>query len=399
MNILMLAPEPYFQPRGTPISVYFRLKALSELGHRVDLVTYPLGKDEAFPLVSIHRTLRPPLLKRIKVGPSLAKILLDVLLFVRSAPLLLTRSYDLVFSHEEASWFGAVLARIRGIPHLYDMHSSLPQQLENFRFTRSRILVRLFARLERFVLRTSRSVIVICPALLEHVERMGFSGKAVLLENFLDFDHPLPDRVRVERTRKSLAPGGWKIVLYAGNFEPYQGIPLLLDAAALMSEEPVVFLLVGGKEEHVKEMKKRAAKRGIEDRVHFTGTVPPREIPVYIAASDALVSPRVSGTNTPLKIYSFLKSGKPLVATSLFTHTQVLDDHTAVLVRPTPQDMAEGLRFALFDEKARKLALAARAKAEREFTPEQYRRKLGLALEKAVAPREERKGAEGGPAP
>jgi hypothetical protein len=33
MNILMLAPEPYFQPRGTPISVFFRLKALSAMGH------------------------------------------------------------------------------------------------------------------------------------------------------------------------------------------------------------------------------------------------------------------------------------------------------------------------------------------------------------------------------
>ncbi len=53
MNILMLAPEPFFQPRGTPISVYFRLKALSDLGHSVDLVTYPRGGDVAFPGLSI----------------------------------------------------------------------------------------------------------------------------------------------------------------------------------------------------------------------------------------------------------------------------------------------------------------------------------------------------------
>ena len=38
----MLAPEPFFEPRGTPFSEYHRIKALGELGHHVDLVTYPI---------------------------------------------------------------------------------------------------------------------------------------------------------------------------------------------------------------------------------------------------------------------------------------------------------------------------------------------------------------------
>ena len=41
----MLAPEPFFEPRGTPFSEYHRIKALGELGHHVDLVTYPIGRD------------------------------------------------------------------------------------------------------------------------------------------------------------------------------------------------------------------------------------------------------------------------------------------------------------------------------------------------------------------
>ena len=44
-RILMLAPEPFFEPRGTPFSEYHRIKVLGELGYKVDLVTYPFGRD------------------------------------------------------------------------------------------------------------------------------------------------------------------------------------------------------------------------------------------------------------------------------------------------------------------------------------------------------------------
>ncbi len=43
MRILMIAPEPFFEPRGTPFSEYHRIRALLDLGHTVDLVTYPFG--------------------------------------------------------------------------------------------------------------------------------------------------------------------------------------------------------------------------------------------------------------------------------------------------------------------------------------------------------------------
>ena len=45
MHILMIAPEPFFEPRGTPFSEFHRLRALTTLGHTVDLVTYPFGRD------------------------------------------------------------------------------------------------------------------------------------------------------------------------------------------------------------------------------------------------------------------------------------------------------------------------------------------------------------------
>ncbi len=383
MRILMLAPEPFFQPRGTPISVYFRLQALSNLGHEVDLVTYHLGEDKNFNGLEIHRTTSLFFIKKIKVGPSFAKILLDLLLLCKARRLLKMKPYDIIFSHEEAAWLGTALAKRKKIPHLYDMHSSLPQQLENFRFSRSKILKKIFLSLERYTLQNSESIIVICQDLLQKLEGEGIASKVTLIENFLDFEPSNFADEQVDLERLKYAIPQEKIVLYTGNFEPYQGISLLLEAMVHLKGKPVVLLLVGGIPAHAEAMKKKAADLHIEDRVFFTGQVPPSRVPMYIKMADALVSPRISGTNTPLKIYSFLKSGKPVVATNLWTHTQVLNNHISVMVEPEPQSLGEGILFALFNPQASQRARAAKSLADEEFTYSQYKSKISQALEKA----------------
>ncbi len=383
MKILMLAPEPFFQPRGTPISIFFRLKALSAMGHQVDLVTYPLGEDKAFENLALLRVPNLPGLKKIKIGPSWAKIPLDFLMLLKAVSRLFKERYDVIFSHEEAAFFGTALSRVWRIPHIYDMHSSLPQQLENFEFTRSRTLKKIFSRLENYVLKRSAGIIVICPDLFNQVKETGQGEKTVLLENFLDFESAEISPEDLSRKRSEFAGPDEKIVLYAGNFQPYQGIPLLLEAASRMNADPVRFLLVGDTPEAVAEMQEKARGMGIADRISFTGQVPPSQIPLYIEISDALVSPRLSGTNTPLKIYSFLKSGKPLVATDLWTHTQILDQSIAFLVEPNGVCLAAGLRQALFTPEGEVRSCKAQEKAAAEFTFPKYREKLDLILTKA----------------
>jgi len=381
----MLAPEPFFQPRGTPISVYQRIRALSDLGHEVDLVTYHLGEDKEIENLRISRIPNLLFIKKIQIGPSLKKIPLDFLLFLKASGLLLRNKYDLIFSHEEGALFGVILSKISRIPHIYDMHSSLPQQLENFDFSRSKLLKAVFLGMERFILKNSRAIIVICLDLLNQVEKEGHVDKSVLLENFIDFDTEEFTEEEIQKKRDEFASRDEKIVLYAGNFQPYQGIPLLLEAASQIQSDRVVFLFVGEGRAAVEKEKNRARDLEIADRVFFTGQVPPSQMPLFIGLADVLVSPRLSGTNTPLKIYSFLKSGKPLVATNLWTHTQVLSDRIAVLVEPDAECMAEGISFALFDERAQEKANFAKKKADRDYTYPRYRDKIRQILDKATA--------------
>lgn len=383
MNILMLAPEPFFQPRGTPISIYFRLRSLADLGHNIDLITYHLGEDKKIKNLKILRIPDLFLIKKIKIGPSLVKIPLDFLLLLKTMFQLTIRPYDMIFSHEEAGFFGATLAKIWRIPHVYDMHSSLPQQLENFEFTRSRRIKSLFLWIEKFILKNSQAIIVICPDLLQTVKKIGFGSKAILLQNFINFNdlESLPSETTLER--KDIAPRGEKIVLYTGNFQPYQGIPLLLEAATRLDQENIIFLLVGDSKSAVARMTQKAHNLNIAKKVKFTGQVPLSRVPGYISLADVLVSPRLSGTNTPLKIYSLLKSGKPVVATNLWTHTQVLDENISILVDPDADSLAKGISFALHDPGAKKRAESAKRLAEDEYIYPKYLEIMTKVLKKA----------------
>jgi glycosyltransferase involved in cell wall biosynthesis len=374
LRILMLAPEPFFEPRGTPFSEYHRIKALTELGHHVDLVTYPFGADVSMPNLRIIRTARPPFTHGVRIGPSFTKLVLDGYLAVTAWRQAGRERYDLVHSHEEAGVLGVRIARRLGVPHLYDMHSSLPQQLTNFRFARSKVLRRVFERVEDASVFGSEVVITICRDLQDRVTEMGAGDRSVLIENVMGGDVEEPPSMTGDEVRQKWGIGASDpLVLYTGTFEAYQGLEMLLDAAGILAQaQPQVrFLVVGGRDEQVALVKAQAERLGA--RAIFTGYQPAREIPAFVEAADILASPRIAGTNTPLKIYSYLRSGKPIVATDLLTHTQVLDADIALLVPPKAEAFAAALsRLIAEPEIGRQLACAAAERARTTYARDVY---------------------------
>jgi glycosyltransferase involved in cell wall biosynthesis len=371
----MIAPEPFFEPRGTPFSEYHRIRALLELGHTVDLVTYPFGRDVSLPGLRVFRCLRPPFIREVRIGPSLAKIPLDFTLTLTAVRRAVTERYDAVHSHEEGSIIGVILASMLGLPHLYDMHSSLPQQLTNFEFSRSRALTRVFAWMERFVVRRSRVVVVICPHLEQIVHDIEPGIPAVLIENAPGSgDAPVAGSGARIRTELGLAADA-EVVLYTGTFEAYQGLDLLFSAARhVIAERPGArFVLAGGRVDQIAAARARAKDAGIAEAVVFAGQRPAEDIPLFLDAADVLVSPRSTGTNTPLKIYQYLRSGRPIVATRLLTHTQVLDDEVAILTAATAEGFAAGIVLALTDtDRARAVGDRARHLADTKYSYEVY---------------------------
>ena len=388
LRLLMLAPEPFFEPRGTPFSEFHRIKALGALGHHVDLVTYPIGRDVALPNLRIFRGPRPPFVTRVPIGPSAVKVLLDALMLFTIARRALIGGYDAIHSHEEMGLVGVWLSKLLGIPHLYDMHSSLPQQLSNFKFSGSQALRAVFDAAETRMIRGSDVVITICQELQDTVTGMGLGDRAILIENVMggDVEDPptlTPTSVRARWSIAAEAP----IVLYTGTFEAYQGLDMLLDAAALLqSTHPAArVLIVGGEPPQVEAAQRAAAAKGAANVV-FTGQQAAREIPAFVAAAAVLASPRIRGTNTPLKIYSYLRSGTPIVATDLLTHTQVLSAEVARLVPPEPAPFAAAVGALLDDPAAgRMLAEAARRLSDARYSRDVYLRRTAEAMSRLTA--------------
>jgi len=279
------------------------------------------------------------------------------------------------------------------VPHLYDMHSSLPQQLTNFAFSRSRVVKRLFLAIERFMIRRSRVVIVICPSLEETVREIDPQARTVLIENAPGSADEAATPEQAAAVRRSLDIGGeTPMVLYTGTFEAYQGLDLLFDAMALVrrARPDARLVLAGGRLEQIDRARAQAQAAGADGVTIFAGERPAAEIPAYLLAADVLVSPRSRGTNTPLKIYQYLRSGKPIVATRLLTHTQVLGDDTAILTAATAASFADGLLAAL-DDRARADAIGAQARrlAETKYSYEAYlerTREACAALEGTAPP-------------
>jgi len=356
MKILMIAPQPFFQPRGTPLSVLHRLNTLSKLEHDIDLVTYHLGKDIPMENVTYHRIANIPFVKRIKIGPSKTKILLDLFIFLKAFKLLAKNKYDVIHSHEEAGFLGTWFAKVFNTMHLYDMHSSLPQQLTNFKFTKIKLLKKVFEKLENNTLTKADAVITICPELYNYVKQLFPYKKHVLIENVADnnmiFKNEEDKKINIKEYYNL---SNNLVILYFGTFEPYQGIDLLINAGKHVVEKykNIRFLLVGGHKDQVKKYKRQVAESNLKKYFVFTGQVKPERITNFIEAADFLVTPRIEGNNTPLKIYEYLRAGKPIIATNHLTHTQVLNNQVSVLTECDDEAFANGIIKVIEDKDLR----------------------------------------------
>jgi glycosyltransferase involved in cell wall biosynthesis len=193
-----------------------------------------------------------------------------------------------------------------------------------------------------------------------------------------------PPLATVDVSTRSLADRygvnhGHRVILYAGTFESYQGLDLLVEAAAevVRSHKNVRFLCAGGNDKQVARMKVLTKKCGVSEYFSFPGTLPLNEAESLLRIANILISPRITGTNTPLKIYSYLRSGVPILATKIVSHTQVLTDDVALLVEPRPEGLSSGVLRLLDDSGlCRRLAENAVRLAEKSYSEAAYYRKI-----------------------
>jgi glycosyltransferase involved in cell wall biosynthesis len=351
-KVLFLAPQPFFQWRGSPIRVGFDVQALAELGAEVDLLTLPIGSDRAIPGVRVLRVANPFRVRNIPVGPSGHKAFFDLLILLKAIPLAMRRRYDVIHCVEETGVIGILLGLLTRARVVFEKHSDPASHKEGFL---KNLVLAAYRRAEAISIRRASAVIGTGAGLVEQARNLAPNQPC---HHIFDIPSSLveADPAKTAETRRKLEHDPSELlVLYVGSFAVYQGVDLMF-----ASMGPVVrrcprarFIVIGGSEEEIAARRRVLAAEGIEASVSLLGHVPPDELPNYLAAADVLLSPRIAGVNTPLKLLDYLKSGRAIVAADSPANRLILKEAFAVLTRPDPDAFAEGICGLLADAETR----------------------------------------------
>jgi glycosyltransferase involved in cell wall biosynthesis len=373
LKIILLAPHPFFQNRGTPIDVLLVLKVLAyRKNTTVDLLVYNEGSDVNLPHLRIFRTPPLKLTRNVRPGFSFKKIVTDFFMFLTAW--CLVRRYDLIHAGEEAVFFALFFRFMYRIPYVYDLDSSIAQQMVE-KYPILSIFSSLFNFIEGLTIRKSLACLPVCNALAELCRENG-SKKTVTLHDISQLKNP--HAPATGKLRKDLGIKGL-ILLYCGNLEKYQGIDLLLEgfAVACKKTDKVDLVIIGGTQIDIKFYRAKARRLGLDRKVHFLGPKPFEQLDEFLIEADILVAPRIKGVNTPMKVFPYLHSGKPVLLTDLYTHTQILTKQEAYLAPPDPRGFADGILHLANDKNLRqKLGRKGRAFVEKNHTFEAHSMRL-----------------------
>lgn len=386
-RVLMVTPQPFFEERGTPIAVALTARALVESGYQVDLLAFPVGRSIPLPGVRIERCGNPLGFDHVPIGFSIRKVILDASLYQSFDELLTRRRYDIVHAVEEAAWLASVLCPVKEIPFIYDMASSIPEQLESHWLLGRQPLQGILRGAEDRVI--SRAAHVVCSAGLG--ARVGRSAPDAAVTNWrfpvLESDAD-PMVVDALRRKYEISPFD-RVVLYTGNFSRYQGMDLLLDAFAAAAEGDgrLMLVCVGASDAREAALFEARLPVDLRSRVRILPRERREMMPAWLSLADCLVSLRTAGDNVPLKLFEYMAARRPIVASVGPAHMPVLNDQRAFLCQLSVSDVASAISRVFADpERARVVANAAGDHAARHFSWPQFRQLVAGIYDSVLQP-------------
>lgn len=359
-RVLVLAPQPFYEDRGTPIAVRLVAQALVENGLLVDILTFPVGQPVEMPGVRVLRSRRWLPVRSVPIGFSLRKVALDVGLYFALLHRTRQESYTCIHAVEEAAALAVLSRPWHRLPIVYDMQSSIPEQLSNHPVLRWRRMQSILRMAERWLVH--RVDWVACSAGLKRALETDLVRTPMTEWYFPGLEITrCPSESAALRERLGIDPDT-PVVLYAGNLEPYQGVPRLIDeATAVLSAHPsALFVLVGAPQDALRYLPASARRLQASGHLRVVERQPRDKVGAYLGMANVVVAPRAYGANLPLKIFDYMSAGRPIVATDTPGHRLLLDESRAVLVEARHGELSRAIN-GLLDDPARAGALGASA--------------------------------------
>ncbi len=342
-TIGMLAPCPFPTHQGTQVLIRHLAAALSRAGHRVHLVTYGYGEYEEPLPFTVHRARR--FNAGLRSGPSWGKPAADAALLVAAHRLVKSEKIDLWHVHNiEGLALGALLKLHARLPLVYHAHNAMGPELPvYFRRHITRLLAsKLGDVLDQTLPRAADAVVVFDPDQKTFLEVSGVAPHRVhVIPPGLDASELTPaDPAHVAALRERYGQGPW--LIYAGNPDPYQNLPLMWQAfARVRQKRPEVKLLMVSHHPPAAFAEELNAA-GAPDGVVFHHYRNITELRALLELADVGLSPRSLWVGAPIKVLNYLAAGLPVVACRSGAR-HVVTPAGGVLVEGTAEGFANGI--------------------------------------------------------
>ena len=192
-------------------------------------------------------------------------------------------------------------------------------------------------------------LVVISSSLGDMFVKFGFRSTNILVAHdgvdMADFDIPIS---KEDARKKTGLSNNNRIVMYTGHLFQWKGGDILAGVAKLIPDATFVF--IGGMEYDLRNFRQEF---GNLSNVRILGHKPHKNIPAFLKAADVLVLPnsaedKISSFTSPIKLFEYMASGRPIVASGLPSISEILNNSNSLLVRPdNVEELAEGIRHIL----------------------------------------------------
>jgi len=389
-RVLMIAPTSFFLDYGSHVRIREEARVLQQFHHRVKIVTYPFGRD--LPDLDIERAVKIPWTPRHEVGPANSKLILDILLALKTFWVALKFKPDVIHAHlHEAALIGGFLGWLLRIPMIFDLQGSLTSEMVDHHFIARDGLVYKLAywveqrinRLPQLLLTSSDNA---ARMLQEEFHVPG--NRVVVIHDCVQSDTFIPIETsqhaqRVEELRARLnIPRGRHIVVYIGLLDEYRGTSVLLRSAAALIQRgvDVHFVIIGFP--NIERYQTMARELGISERVAFPGRIPYEDVPLWLSLGDVAIDPKMSATEAAGKVLNYMAIGLPIVAFDIPVMREYLGDLGVYAPLGDASALADQLAALLNDPaRARDLGMKLRERAMEKFSWEA----AGQEIERAYA--------------
>lgn len=376
-RVLMIAPTSFFLDYGSHVRIREEARVLQQLQHRIKIVTYPLGRDLSD--LDIERALKIPWTPRHEVGPASSKLILDVLLAIKTLWVALRYKPNVIHAHlHEGALIGGLVGWLQHVPMVFDLQGSLTSEMVDHRFIAPNGMLHKMAyaverrinHLPRLMLTSSENAArMLVDEFHVPVEEVIVVHDCVESDTFVPIETPQQaERVQALRMQLNI-PQSRRVVVYIGLLDEYRGTSVMLKAAAQLIERgvDVHFVVIGFP--NIERYQTLASELKIADRVTFPGRVPYEDVPLWLSLGDVAIDPKMSATEAAGKVLNYMAIGLPIVAFDIPVMREYLGDLGVYAPLGDAQALAAQLAALLDDPvRASELGSKLRERARGKFS-------------------------------